>query len=519
MSKIQFKMLAVVSIMLISFTSFGAQSASAADAPTDLSVNVFTVADQQLYAMSICNTGSTTVKSITTTLDFTNFETLRGVSLPAGFGGVSASDSGSFDLDSKVWTGTLDGGQCIALGLSGNITAPIGDTVSLTASIVSSVLSDDSVNIDPDNSNDTNTFTSNPEPLRPVLEITPRLLTQGVISTGDEVQYEITYANIGAGDYVNSASNQLPLGLYFIMPTGSSLTSVTDDDLGDDISIPSGGCSEVGSTSLIGPGLDNNYPGVVAGCSFDDSSILVSGQSITFTVTFNAGASYTSGATGVWAIAIGNDPTGLIFQIDAATGVDVFATPRPSVKHLIFDADALNVIINRCPGQGETTLDGTGCFRVTFSKLIFAPSFTQDDMVLIGNGNITGFTQVDDYSWDVTVAGIAKGSTLKLSMDAAKVNDYSAIQNQVQVLGENTIRFVDEQADNNGGVNQTGQPGQIDGDGSVVNSAQGTLANTGKNIDVFTPAMLLIFGLSLLMFTNDKKRKELLNSIKARIKS
>ncbi|MEI2835023.1 MAG: hypothetical protein V9G25_09650 [Acidimicrobiia bacterium] len=53
MSKIQFKMLAVVSIMLISFTSFGAQSASAADAPTDLSVNIFTVADQQLYAMSI----------------------------------------------------------------------------------------------------------------------------------------------------------------------------------------------------------------------------------------------------------------------------------------------------------------------------------------------------------------------------------------------------------------------------------------------------------------------------------
>ena len=104
-------------------------------------------------------------------------------------------------------------------------------------------------------------------------------------------------------------------------------------------------------------------------------------------------------------------------------------------------------------------------------------------------------------------------------MDAAKVNDYSAIQNQVQVLGENTIRFVDEQANNNGGVNQTGQPGQTAGDGSAVNSAQGTLANTGKNIDVFTPAMLLIFGLSLLMFTNDKKRKELLNSIKARIKS
>ena len=257
MSKIQFKMLAVVSIMLISFTSFGAQSASAADAPTDLSVNIFTVADQQLYAMSICNAGSTTVKSITTTLNFTNFETLRGVSLPTGFGGVDATDSGSFDLDSKVWTGTLDGGQCIALGLSGNITAPIGDTVSLTASIVSSVLSDDSVNIDPDNSNDTNTFTSNPEPLRPVLEITPRLLTQGVISTGDEVQYEITYSNIGAGDYVNSASNQLPLGLYFIMPTGSSLTSVTDDDLGDDISIPAGSCGELGSTSIVGPGLSN----------------------------------------------------------------------------------------------------------------------------------------------------------------------------------------------------------------------------------------------------------------------
>ncbi|MEI2835027.1 MAG: hypothetical protein V9G25_09670 [Acidimicrobiia bacterium] len=110
-----------------------------------------------------------------------------------------------------------------------------------------------------------------------------------------------------------------------------------------------------------------------------------------------------------------------------------------------------------------------------------------------------------------------KGSTLKLSMDAAKVNDYSAIQNQVQVLGENTIRFVDEQANNNGGVNRTlSQPGQTAGDGSAINSAQGTLANTGKNIDVFTPAMLLIFGLSLLMFTNDKKRQNC-NSIKSKI--
>ncbi|MEI2834746.1 MAG: hypothetical protein V9G25_08220, partial [Acidimicrobiia bacterium] len=76
---------------------------------------------------------------------------------------------------------------------------------------------------------------------------------------------------------------------------------------------------------------------------------------------------------------------------------------------------------------------------VTFSKLIFAPSFTQDDMVLIGNGNITGFTQVDDYSWDVTVAGIVKGSTLKLSMDAAKkLTIIQLFKNQVQVLGENT---------------------------------------------------------------------------------
>ncbi|MEI2835024.1 MAG: hypothetical protein V9G25_09655 [Acidimicrobiia bacterium] len=33
------------------------------------------------------------MKSITTTLDFTNFETLRGVSLPTGFGGVDATDS------------------------------------------------------------------------------------------------------------------------------------------------------------------------------------------------------------------------------------------------------------------------------------------------------------------------------------------------------------------------------------------------------------------------------------------
>src|SRR5690606_9524818 len=101
----------------------------------------------------------------------------------------------------------------------------------------------------------------------------------------------------------------------------------------------------------------------------------------------------------------------------------------------------LQMIVNRCPGQGETTSDGTGCFRVSFNKVIWGPSFDEDDLILDGGGSISSFTQIDNNLWEVQVSGILPGATLTLLLGADSVQDYSAVLNSTAVLGVNTIRY------------------------------------------------------------------------------
>ncbi len=80
------------------------------------------------------------------------------------------------------------------------------------------------------------------------------------------------------------------------------------------------------------------------------------------------------------------------------------------------------------------------------------------------------------------------GGTLTVSIAAGGIQDLSAVSNGVQVLGINTVRYA-----------------TTDGAAAGTTSAKGTLAETGKNIDLYTPLFLLIFGLMLLINSRRKK--------------
>ena len=87
------------------------------------------------------------------------------------------------------------------------------------------------------------------------------------------------------------------------------------------------------------------------------------------------------------------------------------------------------------------------------------------------------------------------GGTTTLTIDPSTVEDLSAVQNGTQVLGINTIRFAAVTASTDGSGNT----------GTVNSAGITTLPKTGKNIDLLTPLMLLIFGLGISKFMARKK--------------
>ncbi|HQZ14651.1 MAG TPA: LPXTG cell wall anchor domain-containing protein, partial [Acidimicrobiia bacterium] len=107
------------------------------------------------------------------------------------------------------------------------------------------------------------------------------------------------------------------------------------------------------------------------------------------------------------------------------------------------------------------------------------------------NVQITGFTQLDDYTWEINVSGIPQGKTFEIGLDPASVQDLSAVENGVQVLGETTIRF--EVASANGST-----------------SANGTLANTGvDSLEWMTAMAFLMIGFALVRGSRKKEIKSI----------
>lgn len=465
---------------------FGAVgTAHAADAPSDLTAVVSVIMHNQMFADVVCNSGPSDVKSFTTSMSNTNYEVDFTMSLPSQFGIATAFDTGSFDENTNVWTGLMEPGQCVMLGTGGTITGDVGETIVHDFTITQSVLGDDTVVGADDGNSANNTVHNVSSPIVPASDIviSTRLKTSGDIQSGSTVNYEVTMTNEGVGDYFQDGATQMPLGLYFIMPPGSTLGTITDQEPGDNISVTT--CGTNGPSSNLGPGAAP-YPGIIAGCNFSLSGVVAPGQSYSFNVSLTAGANFASGSTGVWAIADADEPDVMLFQVLALVTNDMFANNSNNIKNLVYDNSTLQATVVRCPGQAETTTSGSGCFRVSFNKDIPVGEFDAGDINLDGKGTISSFTQIGDNLWEVNVSGIAQGATLSLVLNADSIRDFSYVANQVQVLGENTIRFAVATPT----IQATGA--------AAGNATTGTLPATGAESNLPSVLVLLILGFALL---------------------
>jgi len=497
-------LLTTVVTVLLAGLQLGTIGFAYAGEPTNLSMWASRDFANQAVQFQVCNQGEEPIKEIVFDIDSTNFEFDSIFVSPFN---TPPADSGTFDFGTMTWTGLLnpvltDGepDECIAFIATGNETGNLGDTVTTTLSIVSSVQGDDTVNADPESSDDSTVLDSYVITELPDLAVDSHLVTTGDINSDSEVEYQIDVSNQGAGDFFATDF----FIFAFTLPEGASVVSIEDLDPSDALIAGSSNCQPGGVI-----GVDIQLPGLgafagrqVVLCMLQAvGNILPANDDVySFRVKIVAGAALASGEADVTAIIEGNDPdTGKLFKV-IASGADLLESvtedPINNFAYLSYDPEALQVTINRCPGQGETTSDGTGCFRVSFNKKIVASSFTASDLNLGGVGSVSEFDQLDDYTWEVKVSGIQPGQTLTLLIADVSIQDYSAVQNGTQVLGINTIRFADSDSTDNGS----------DSGANNQTTAQGTLARTGSSSDLMPVAlMLLIIGAALALASRKRE--------------
>lgn len=440
-----FKFALFLSLMLTSFVMLGTANAFATGpiAPTsvsgDLSVSILPTAKERAFAIVVCNNGTDPIVEFTLDLNFTNYDPSHIESLPVGFAGTNAADSGTFDKNTGVWQGSITAADnCIGIGAIGQATGAVGQTIQVDATILSSVLDDLSPNVDPTPGNDTASYTTDPIILDPDFELETRLVTTGVIESGDTVEYELTVKNIGEGDY-SHAGSPIPFGVYYILPEGTTYENVVDQNTSDNITISS--CGSLGNVSTFLPAFAG-YNSELAGCQFNIAGdIIPAGYEFKLTFRMTATGPFSTGDTQVIAIVVGDDADTLLIQVYMyRPSNDPFAIVNNNVELLSYDGGPLTATINPCVGNATTTNVSTACFKVSFNKPIYEPSFTIDALVLQGPGNITSFTKTGNNEWTVQISGLVLNQNTTLSIDLDAVQDYSAVQ-VTQVLGVNTVRY------------------------------------------------------------------------------
>ena len=477
-------------IALIAVTIFAAQvgtltSAFAADAPTDLSITVEKMGNWNVFAYRVCNNGPTDVIAFTVENTFTNFSVTQYQNVIFA---ETTANSSNIDLNTGDWTGQMTSGQCVEVFVLGNVTGSIGQNLDMTSTITSATLSDSTENVDTNIGDETATTPASSIIEQADLAMETRLLTEGTITSGMTVRYELQVKNIGVGDYTTiDAFNFGQPQIYVLMPAGASFVNLIDSNTGDILDIDS--CFPVGNIEDQLPG--SGYTGVIQGCqlAINSGDILPSGSSYKFELQVLTTAGFVSGDTEVFGISIGNDENTILYFARLSLGEDFLATPINNIFRLTFDDTSLVPTINPCAGQGAVVSTSSACFTISFNKSIFGDSFTIDDLVLTGTGTIDSLTRVGANEWTVVISGLQLGSQVTLTLSEAAIQDLSAIYNGTQVLGINTIRY-----------------GETTSTTPKANSASGTLANTGNDSDWGTPFGLLFAGLILLGLSKKKNK-------------
>lgn len=472
------KKLSIMVIMLSMAIGIQISSSSlayAAPGSADLNLSVWAIDNSgQVFASTVCNGGDETVIQFkfTNTLTGVVIDTL--VSFPSDSN--PATDSGSIDQDTGIWTGVLENTQCINIAHINSIVGDYGDFMTSTATISDSKLVG---NIDNDETgfDANNTVVSAPVEIvpQPDLALSTRLLTPGTISNGTEITYETTVSNIGEGPDPSGDQHNV----LFIIPEdvtyGSfEVTSATAPYEVDNC--------QTGPPQMISSVVP--YTGTLIMCQGTLSADLEAGSNYSILFHMTASASFVSGSTEVIGAVGGGDRDTLLVQKSLIAQENPFELDINNIVHLQYDDQALQATVARCPGQGETTTNGRGCFRITFNKKIYAPSFTTSSINLGGKGTVDTLVQLDDFTWEVRVKDITPGATLTFLLNLNTVQDYNAVMNSTQVLGINTIRY------------------EVDGE-----AASGSLPETGFNQAGFDTALLLLaLGVLMVAFTYRKKQ-------------
>lgn len=438
--------------------------------------------------MHICSSGYGSIESMSFNFETQNW-TMESIQVDsyAAPDNNNATDLGSISTNG-VWHGRLDAGQCIVFHADGPITGNLGDIVSWTATMTSSTLTGGEPNIDSFSGNDSMTISA-PVAETGDLAIQTRLMTSGSITDGSSVSYEVEIQNVGAGVIHDS-----DIGLYYILPVGASLIGITDLNTEDALSPV--GCASMGPVNEIAPAFQN-YSGEVIQCLLHGPQAgIVPGSSYPFQLDLEATQGFTSGNTEVYGVVLsGNiqEPDSATFVMEFSSGRDGFRLNINNIMHLTYDANELQVTINRCEGYSEEVVNDDACFTVEFSKPVWAASFDITDLVLEGGGHVTSFEMVNNTKWTVHISGMTPGGTLRLMLGVASVSDYSAVANGTSVLGENIIRFAapETASEDNAGTSAT----VLDpsSSGSVEKGTASTAsANTGSSLSELTQSLITL---------------------------
>ncbi len=503
--------LAFMSILIVAMQLGTLSSANAADAT--LYVSGGTSFNNQAYSFNTCNNGAVDIVSFSFDLQATNFETDDLYVPPFD----TPPSDGPGTISGNTWTGVLgadpDGpgganGECVNISAFGHVTGNLGDVVTATLTITSSTQADSTVTDHLTNGSDVDRWIYDPYTIvtLPDIEAKAHLSTTGTITATSEVEYQIDVRNIGEGNYVH---NDFFI-FAFTLPEGATFVSATDLATGTEadalvLSSCSGGIYL--GVDVDFPGLENFVGREVVVCELDVTGNILPPSTTTiypFSIKIVAGTGIASGDTSVIGILEGNDSdTGEMFGT-ISRGEDILAFMNSfdnnNVFELDYDPQVLQMTAATCPGQSNVTADGSGCFRVSFNKQVYEPSFTIGALLLDGSGSISSLTKIGDNEWEVIVTGISPNSTSTLQLKPNTVQDYSAVLGNTQVLGENTIRY----APNAPTTTAATSSGQAAG----VNSANGVLATTGSNSsDYLIAMMILIAGLTLNVIAQRKRAK------------
>jgi|GEM_PF-2368766 len=127
--------------------------------------------------ISVCNDGNAAIKSISFQNDTTGWD-LTSLTIQERQEWNTATDLGSITLEG-VWTGLVEPSQCFTIFQWGTVDGEVGTNAVHTVTVSSSVLYDDTANVDPEPSNDTSTLTRSITPPVYATNLTPYIGDSG----------------------------------------------------------------------------------------------------------------------------------------------------------------------------------------------------------------------------------------------------------------------------------------------------------------------------------------------------